>query len=119
MRIWDSIRGHFALMEGKTLHTLAQHKPFTIQRVIPKNGEADWVIVLSVGDEDRPQYVYITDMLKVYFLIIRNGGGWRPRKQIEEDVDISKFQTSYLMAMMTTFDDIEANKEGNAIRYVE
>ena len=115
MHIWNSIRGHFALMEGRTLHTIAQRRPFTIERVVPKDGEADWVIVVTVGEHERSQYVYITDMLKVYFMVMRHGS--LTLQQAKKDTDIlGKGQLPYLLAMLTTFDDIKVDRESRITR---
>ncbi len=124
MRIFESIQGHFALLTGEQLSTLARGSVFTIARVIPENErQKGWIIELAVGKRGNTAAIYVTDLLSVYtWLVSSKWGAWATTGEVDEFVAkncVNKYQTSYAMALLNTFDDIET-KSGRsaAIRFV-
>ena len=67
MEIFNIIRGHFALLVGKPMKTIAKGKQFNIESVSTKEG--DWQIVLNISTGNQVA-VYISDILRVYTHIV-------------------------------------------------
>lgn len=121
MRIFDSLQGHLAQLVGRDLQTLSQGKKFTIDRVIPENErQVEWLIELSVGEKGNKDHVYITDLLRAYtWLVSNHWDSWATRKELSAYMDtefgngkfVSNQNSSYMMAILATFDDVE-KKEG-------
>jgi hypothetical protein len=119
MHIFQSICDHFAGLLNQRIPTLKRKRPFWIRRVYANNIKANWVIILEVGQKHREQYIYITDVIKVYFWMLRHKwGGWVTLPEIHSVIDISKAQDTYIMALLATFHDIEARPDGSAIRFM-
>jgi hypothetical protein len=118
MEIFNMIRGHFALLIGKTMMTPIQGKEFCIERVNTKEG--DWQIVLNVSSGKQAK-VYISDILRVYTFIVSSN---RPLTRVEvnrfvESNCLSKAITSYVIPLIATFSDIEVCKEPKlTIRFI-
>jgi hypothetical protein len=122
MRIFDEIRGHFALLLGHEFQTLSENKPFIITRVrATTSRQREWAIVIRPIHGKKENHIYVTDILKVYAWICSTHR-WMNLKQIQEEVKISgvnQAQSSYIMALLTTFDDVECREgEDAAIRYI-
>ncbi|MEP7133609.1 MAG: hypothetical protein ABI904_01635 [Chloroflexota bacterium] len=123
MRILDSIRGHFALLANRELHTLSEKAPFVVTRVVSTTKtQSDWTVEIRPLN-GKSNLIYISDILKVYAWIMHNKmSGWVTRKDIQgviEESRINKKQASYILALMATFDDFKP-REGNeaAIKYI-
>lgn len=122
MRLFDEMRGHFALLQGRKLETLGDKSGFYITRVAsqPKK-PANWVveITLESGNQDL---IYCTDIIRVYLFLIHNR--WQSKATMK-DLDeirpylVNKESISYIMALLNTFDDVElVSGRPYAIRYV-
>lgn len=116
MRIFDSIRGHFALLEKHQLETLPKGAPFTIIE------EKDWRVVIEPAS-GKSNSIYVTDILRVYtWLVSFKGGQWATSSEIRDVVNqqcINKKSSSYIMSLLSTFDDVESKKGRDAaIRFV-
>jgi hypothetical protein len=129
MRIYDSLQGHLAQLEGHDLHTLSQGKKFVIDRVFPDSKrEVEWLIELSVGEKGNIGHVYLTDLLRSYtWLVSNHWESWATRKQLSAFMDdefesgkfVSNQNSSYMMAILATFDDVE-KRDGQeaAVKFV-
>ena len=122
MRIFDEIRGHYALLVGHKFHTLSENSPFIITRVKAKTPRhSDWAVVIRPVQGKYENRIYVTDILKIYAWICSTHQ-WMSLKQIQEEVKnsgVSQAQSSYIMALLTTFDDVEGRKgEDAAIRHM-
>lgn len=123
MRIFDSIRGHFALLAKRQLETLPEGAPFTIISVVstvPR--EEDWKVVIKPAS-GKSNSIYVTDILRVYtWLVSSKGGQWATSSEIQDVVNqqcINKKSSSYIMSLLSTFDDVESKKGRDAaIRFV-
>ena len=122
MRILGLIRGHFALLTGRELETLPRGSKFVVERVLvakESKARANWLIRIKPLRGDNYQSVYLSDILRAYTWAVTKRD-WIPRREIEDVVLIGKAQSTYTMALVATFDDIESRSGTNAaIRYVE
>ena len=118
MEIFNTVRGHFALLVGKPMRTIAQGKPFSIDSVSTKEG--DWQIILNLSTGKKGA-VYISDILRVYTFVVSNN---RPMTQVEIDKFVksqclSKAITPYVIPLLSTFTDIEVSREPKlTIRFI-
>jgi hypothetical protein len=118
MRIFESIRNHFAALLDQPIPTLARKRPFWIRKGFEED-TASWVLILEVGQKGGKQYIYLTDLINVYFWMLRNRWReWTTLKDIHGFIGIGKAQDTYIMALLATFDDIEAKPDGSAIRFM-
>ncbi len=124
MRILDELRGHFALLTKRKFKTLSEEAPFVITRVVSTSKrQSEWIVVVRPLTGKNDIRIYISDMLQVYSWMMNNRWEqWTTLKDIQGVIDKSRInlaQTSYLMALMATFDDIESRRgEDAAIRLV-
>jgi hypothetical protein len=129
MRIFDSIRGHFALLTGLRLTTVAGEASFTIDRVVSteESPASDWIMHITITSSGKKAQIYVSDILNVYTGMIntywdKSGTRWvtlAEMQKIIEKVSVSQAIASYVMALLATFDDIQSRKEPNsAIRYI-
>lgn len=118
MEIFNLVRGHFALLVGKPMKTIAQGKPFSIDSVSTKEG--DWQLVLNYSTGTKGG-VYISDILRVYTYIVSSN---HPLSQVEIDNFVqsqclSKAITPYVIPLLSTFTDIEVSREPKlTIRFI-
>jgi len=118
MEIFNMVRGHFALLIGKTFYTPAQEKEFTIDKVSTKEG--DWQIVLKISTGNKAK-IYISDILRVYTTIVSSN---RPLTQLEVDQFVrdnclTQGISSYVIPLLATFSDIEVNNDPEfTIRFI-
>jgi hypothetical protein len=122
MRIFDQIRGHFALLENYQFCTLSEDAPFIITRVKAKTPrQRDWAVVIRPLNGKNENLIYVTDILIVYAWICSTHQ-WMSLKKVEEEVKnsgINLAQSSYIMALLATFDDVETKRgENAAIRHI-
>ena len=127
MRLFDSIRGHFALFTGREISTVAGKASFIIERVHSRDNPASgWIMDIKVVSSGEIYPIYISDIINVYVGILNNywnesGTQWVTlvdlSKLLHKHVD--EFKSSYIMALLATFDDIESRSTPNsAIRYM-
>ncbi len=128
MRIFDALRGHFALMTGRQLCDLGMGDSFIVERVVNPSEPVedqleDWLIVLRPrGGGDRSA-ILLTDVLRVYTqLVCSRCGDWYTPEDIQAVIESSGANPehcAHIMALLATFDDIESQSGGeSAIRYV-
>lgn len=124
MRLFESIRGHFALMTGDEFRTLSRGSAFSIARVIPENErQKGWIIELTVGKQGNPATIYVTDLLRIYtWLVSSKWGAWATMQEVDEYAAtncVNQRATSYMLPLLATFDDIETRAGNSAgIRFV-
>lgn len=119
MRIFDSLRGHFALLTRRQLKTLSEGSPFLVTRVVSNTErQGDWLIVIKPVKGTSENSIYISDILRVYAWVISNRmDKWVTFKEIQkiiEESGINLAQTSYIMALIATFDDVESREGDDA-----
>lgn len=119
MRIFDSLRGHFALLIKRKLKTLSEGSPFIVTRVVSMaKRQEDWSVIIKPVKGTSENSIYISDILRIYTWIISNKTDqWVTLKDIQNIIDksgINLTQASYIMALMATFDDIESREGENA-----
>lgn len=125
MRIYDSIRGHFALLVKRQLKTLSTGAPFVITRVVSMNQrQKDWIVTIKPMSGKKPSSIYISDILRVYtWMVGENNFEWTSLKEIQQLVEKSQInlaQAPYIMALIETFDDVESRAgEDAAIRVMQ
>ena len=121
MRIFDSVRGHFALLTNRQLKTLSEGSAFLVTRVVSTTErQGDWLVVIKPVNGKNENSIYISDILRTYAWIVSNRTDeWETLKEIQNIIEqsgINLAQASYIMALMATFDDVES-REG-AIKLV-
>ena len=119
MRIFDSVRGHFALITKQQFKTLSEGSPFVVTRVVSSvKREGDWSVLVKPLNGKKEIPVYISDILRVYSWMIDNKmDEWVTLKDIQDIIKKSKInlvQASYSMALLATFDDIKAREGAKA-----
>ncbi|MCB0105777.1 MAG: hypothetical protein KDE53_07705 [Caldilineaceae bacterium] len=120
MSIFELVHTHFSNQIGRPMQTLAQGKPFSIVRVgANENKRTVHTVIELRNSKGTPQLVYISDLIKVYFLLIRVSDNWLTLSEIIKTVDINKAQAPYLAPMLATFSDVEARRKPTvALRFV-
>lgn len=121
MRIADSLRGHFALLTNRQLKTLSEGAPFMVTRAVSMTKQqSDWGLIIKPVNGTSENIIYISDILRVYAWIISNSNKknkWVTLKEIQKIIEKSSInlaQSSYIMALMATFDDIEYREGADA-----
>ena len=116
MKIFESIRDHFAPLKGHTFSTVAKHPSFKIKRVVSTKWPASqWTIDITYLSSGNTDSIYITDILRVYTCLVSSywdasGSRWATKDDIQACINkhcIKKAQSSCMMALLATFDDIE------------
>ena len=128
MRIFDYIRGHFALLTGRKISTVAGRASFVIERVHSlENPASGWLMEIKITSSGESYQLYLSDILTVYTEIINNywsesGSKWvalADVKRLLSKSGVDDFKSSYIMALLATFDDIKTRKGPKpAIRYI-
>lgn len=112
MNIYNSVRGHFALLIGKQFLTPAQGKPFTITDVISTNKGWQIQLKISTGQSHK---IYFSDLLRVYtFILDFYNDKPLSQTQISNYVKkscLTKGIDSYVIPLLETFSDIEVIKD--------
>jgi hypothetical protein len=124
MRIFDEMRGHFALLTKRQLETLAEQAQFIIVRVVSTSSkQSDWTVVIRPVNSKYTNAIYLSDVLRVYtYLLSERWKDWIKLDDIQSVIEKSRInikQSSYIMALLATFDDVESRKgKDAAIRYI-
>ena len=115
MHLLNLLRGHFALLEGKTLTTISENSPFTVVRAIPKTPRqwATWLIEIKPGKAKTTTSIYYADMLRVYAWLAERDGRWCTFTDLSKAklVYIGSGTESYLIPLLATLDDVEIGED--------
>lgn len=122
MRIFDEIRGHFALLVNHEFRTFSEDAHFVITRVKATSPrQSDWAIVIRAVNGKNENPIYVTDILKVYAWIC-SAHRWMSLREVVQEVKnsgVNLAQSSYIMPLLETFDDVEVRRgKDAAIRHV-
>jgi hypothetical protein len=95
-----------AALQGHTLHTVARHKAFTVQKVTHAQAE------LVVHDGARVRTLYRKDLEPIYERLVRQGV-----LTIAEIKTVYKFNSSLAAALLAALPGVTATPQPITLRY--